>query len=361
VIAAQIVGTLLLTAPLLLVSAPAAAQAAPATPAPERTASYSAASGGGLAAPQPTANEGDLRISRTVRTESFATLLYRAPGARASLDVTIRDVPPPTGTPDVLACPTTGAAWKAGTNQPIDAAPAYDCTGTVGFGALSEDGTTLSFALDPAFQVEPGVWSIALVPTPSELQVVVGVPSVASPFSLDLAAPEAGSFVAEPEFVTPTLEEPATDPATDAGGTDGGTGEALLPGGFAAAPSVGTGVAAQAPLLAGGADAALAAQPTAPAPILPAAAPPLLAQPAGVAEDLGSGRRLLALLVLAGGSAAVGYAAGQQRPGPRILGGRSRLGAPAAAAAVPVPTADDRPRGIGRFAKPREAAPRRLR
>jgi hypothetical protein len=38
--------------------------------------------------------------------------------------------------------------------------------------------------------------------------------------------------------------------------------------------------------------------------------------PAGVVEDLGSGRRLLALLVLAGGSAAVGYAAGSSAPGP---------------------------------------------
>ena len=70
---------------------------------------------------------------------------------------------------------------------------------------------------------------------------------------------------------------------------------------------------------------------------------------------------LLALLALAGGSAAVGYAAGQQRPGPRLIGGRARLapaGAPAVAAA---PGPEDRPRGIGRFAKPRDTAPRRLR
>ncbi len=348
---------------LLASAVPAAAQEAPA---PERTAFYSAASGGGLAAPQPTANDGDLRVSRTVRTENFAALLYQAEGVRASLDLTIRDVPPPAGTPDVVVCPTVGTEWEAGPNQPVDAAPEYDCEAGIAFGVPSEDGLTVSFALDRAFQVAPGTWSMVVVPTPYELQVVVDVPKVPAPFSLDFAAPAAGAFVVEPEFVTPTLEEPGSDPGTTDGTTGGGTGEAFLPGGFEAPPTFDGGTA-EAPLVAGGLDAALPEPASAPEPAVAAGAPtaavPLLvARPAGVVQDLGSGRRLLALLVLAGGSAAVGYAAGQQRPGPRLIGGRSRAVVPSAVPALAGPApAEERPRGIGRFAKTRDAAPRRLR
>jgi ABC-type branched-subunit amino acid transport system ATPase component len=112
-----------------------------------------------------------------------------------------------------------------------------------------------------------------------------------------------------------------------------------------------------------GAEAALPATASAAAVPAPQTAPQAFqpVTPAGVVEDLGSGRRLLALLVLAGGSAAVGYAAGQQRPGPRLLGGRSRLAPAAAPALAEPPSAQERPRGIGRFAKARDAAPRRLR
>jgi hypothetical protein len=65
--------------------------------------------------------------------------------------------------------------------------------------------------------------------------------------------------------------------------------------------------------------------------------------------------------VLAGGSAAVGYAAGQQRPGPRLIGGRSRLATLPRDRSADEPPREERPRGIGRFAKTRDAAPRRLR
>ena len=329
---------------------PAAAASAELTPDAERTAWFNAASGGGLAAPQPTTSEDDLRVVRALDTQAFSTLLYVGEGVRASLDLTVRDGSAQ-GTPDVVACPTVGTDWEAGGNQPMDAAPTYDCERSTAFGLLSEDGATLSFGLDAAFQVEPGTWSVALVPAPGG--VAAGPPpKVPLPFSLDLEPPAPGAFVIEEEFVLPA---PAAPAATAPVGT-GGSGLApavdlgALPAGAPAVAPLDPAVAAPAPA---------AAAPVAPAPALATA--PLAVLPAASSGEEDSGRRLLALLALAGGSAAVGYAAGQSRPGPQLIGGRARLGVPAAAGAATVPLTDERPRGIGRFAKVRDEAPRRLR
>lgn len=349
--------------------APASAEGAPA---PERTAWWSAASGGGLAAPQPGTAEGDLRVVRALEPQAFSTLLYRGEGARAGLVLEVRPTTA-AGTPDVLACPTVGADWDAGGNQPAEAAPEVDCS-AFATGVLSDDGLTLSFSLDERFQVEPGTWSIALLPASGE-PVVTVPPVVPLPFAVDLVAPEPGDFVLEDAFELPA-EVPAdvpadviAPPATSAADVDGadvdGAGSAF--GGFDAgsvpsapssslvfdAPMVagdgGTAVALPAPAVAGG-----------PGTRLP---PAFLTRPAGAAQDLGETGRLLALLVLAGGCALVGFAAGQSRPGPQLIGGRARVAAAlGGAAAGPVPgRREDRPRGIGRFAKERDAAPRRLR
>ena len=335
-----------------VLAAPTAALAAE----PERTGWWNRLSVGAVAAPQPMTSREDLRIaSGPGQPSAYAAVLYRAPGsAAATLDLQLRNV---TGTPDVVACPTENTDWPEGGNQPYDNAPPFDCEAGSAVGSVSEDGTTLSFALDTTTQTEPGVWSLALVPSPE----------AAGLFALDVVKPAPEAFQAEPpeapEEAGATVDAGAT--TSPGPGAQGGSGEAFLPGDFAA-PSFDTGSTAIPPLVAGGADSALAEAAT-PAPSVaggaaPAAVPLLLARPAGVAADLGGGRRLLALLVLAGGSAAVGYAAGQQRPGPRLIGGRSRLGTPAVATTAPAALpAEDRPRGIGRFAKTRDAAPRRLR
>lgn len=336
---------------------PAVTGAAAAVAAePERTGWWNRASGGGLVAPAPTAAPGDLRVSALGPDQptAYAAVLFTATGSpSATLDLEVRST---TGTPEVSACPTGTGDWPEGGNQPYDKAPPYDCAIGAAFGSLSADGKTLSFVLDTTMQVEPGVWSLALVPQPG---------SASGPFTLDVVKPGPDVFLAAaPDATTDTPTDTSTGTSTDSStSSGGGTGEAFLPGGFAAPPSFDGGTAQAPPLVAGGAEAPLP-EPAAPAPAVaagagPAVAPLILARPAGVAEDLGSGRRLLALLVLAGGSAAVGYAAGQQRPGPRLIGGRSRL-APAAPAAVET-SRDERPRGIGRFAKTRDVAPRRLR
>lgn len=334
------------------VAAPVAAQEQPAV---ERTAWYSAASGGGLAAPQPTTEGSDLRVSRALDTTAFATLLYRADGVRASLDLSVRDLRA-VGTPDLVACPTVGAGWAAGGNQPLDAAPEVDCGASTAFGVLSEDGTTVSFALDGPFQVEPGTWSIAVLPTPSALGVGPP-PSVPLPFTVDVVAPKTGQFTAEPEFVLPeepVTEEPAPGVEVESGGASG-----LAP--FVPGLEVPTsaGGAAAAPLLPslGVPPPAAAGDAAAPAPAL-AQTRPAAVRPAAVQDTARDGVQLLALLALVGVALWVGRESALTRPGPQLLGGRARL----AGAIAPVTAASaERPRGLGRFAKVRDAAPRRLR
>lgn len=328
---------------------------------PDRTGWWNRLSAGGLVVPQPTAQPGDLRVAAGADGPSaYAAVLYTATDAtEATLDLTVRSA---FGTPEIAACPTVTSDFPEGGNQPFDKAPEFDCERSQVFGFPSEDGKTVSFALDESSQVEPGVWSLAIVPQPE---------STSGVFSVDFEKPAPEAFV-----VTSTAlpEPPPTDPGTGSGGSttggSGSSGDAFLPGSFDAPPPAdmgGTG-AVDAPLLAGEMPTA-GTEATGPAPAVASEAAPLaqrfvLARPAAIGEDFGAGRRLLALLVLAGGSAAVGYAAGQQRPGPRLLGGRARAGmtpTPAVAAGPAVPSAQDRPRGIGRFAKDRTEAPRRLR
>ncbi len=330
--------------------------AAAAAAEPERTGWWNRVSAGGVVLPQPTAQAGDLRVAAGPEAPTaYAAVLYSAPGSSgATLDLTVRSR---SGTAEVVACPTEATDWPEGPNQPYDKAPAFDCKAGQALGSLSEDGKTLSFVLDSSTQTEPGIWSLAIVPEPTARQV----------FTLDIVEPGPDAFQAEPADAPSGTAPTPAEPGPGAPPQDtGGSGEAFVPDAFEAPPVFDTGTA-QAPLVAAGADVPLPEPATVPEPTLatgaaPVATPLLLARPAGVVEDLGSGRRLLALLVLAGGSAAVGYAAGQQRPGPRLIGGRSRSVVPTALPALAGPApAEDRPRGIGRFAKSRDAAPRRLR
>lgn len=328
---------------------------------PERAGWWNRLSAAGTALPAPTTAEGDLRVALGPDgPAAYAALLYPSFGSVAAvLTLTVR--PDRTvGTPAVLACATVDTTWTEGANQPWDTAPEYDCALASALGELAPDGSTVTFFLDATQQDLLGSWSLAVVPDPE----------AKDPFTVDFAKPEADAFVASPpEGSSGSFEPEPFDSGTaeDSGstGSDGGSGDAFLPGDFELPPAADSGSAEVPPLVAGGAEAALP-EPRQPEPALAQnpAAQIISARPAGIADDVGSGRRLLALLVLVGGSAAVGYAAGQQRPGPRLIGGRARLGTPALAAAPgggAAPAGEERPRGIGRFAKTRDGAPRRLR
>lgn len=357
-----------LTALPVLAAVTVVGLAAPATAAPaDRAGWWTRASAGGVAVPAPTAMPGDLRITSgdPAAPTAYAAVLLTAVGAtRGSLDLLVRPGSA-LGTGEVVACPTADTTWEAGDAQPYDTAPAFDCTDR-SFGTLSEDGTTLSFLLDESTQGALGSWSLALVP----------LPEGTAPFSVDLQAPGDAAFTAEP----PASEPPADDEPFDPGTGEGTAVDPIAPGFEAPAgptgsiPS-GTDVTS-APLLAGTAPlsaAAPAPAPAGPAPALAGAAPlagtPRTVATRPVAQPVPGGERgrLLALLALVALSAGVGYAAGQTRPGPRLIGGRAGAAVVAGAGAGAVAVAGEaaqpgaRERGIGRFARQRDAAPRRLR
>lgn len=332
--------------------------AAPALAAePERTAWYSAATVGGMTVPAPTVAEGDLRVSGVgASPTAYATLLLSAPGASGGELVLAVRAGSAVGTPEVSACPTKTPTWEAGGNQPFEKGPGYDCAAGSVFGSVSADGTSISFPLDSSLQSAPGSFSIALAP----------LTEGTTPFDVVLGDP---AFTpAEPDAPAASAPDPAGSPAPGGGQ---GVAEAppLSPGldaGVPAAPAVQD---APAPELAGieAAPAAPAVPAETPAPetAAPPAAPSAVlpgAQLAAARTDTGddAGPRLLALLALVGVSAGAGYAAGQQRPAPRLLGGRSRQVAAVPALVVPEPDAP-LPRGIGRFSRVRDSAPRRLR
>lgn len=343
---------------LLAVPLTCAAVLLPAAPAPaeepERTGWWNRLAAGGTAVPAPTTAEGDLRVSQAPDgPAAYAAVLYPSfEATAATLTLQVR-ADRTAGTPDVLACVTADAQWPEGGNQPFDKAPEYDCDAGSAFGQLAPDGSTLTFQLDSGQQDPTGSWSLALVPAPGS-----------APFTVDLAEPEADAFVSDSS--SGSGEALVSEPFES--DVDSGSGEpapALESGdlGLAGAevPAAEPGTAEMPPLVAGDDAPAQAAGPEpAVADTAPAGPPLLQARPTGAVQELDAGRRLLALLVLAAGCAAVGYAAGQQRPGPRLIGGRARVvGAPAAVPALA--GVEDRPRGIGRFARPRDAAPRRLR
>ena len=344
---------------LLLLAAATPASAA----SPERSGWWNRLSSGALLLPAPTTAPGDLRVaSGGDAPTAYAAVLLRAAGSTsATLELVVREGRA-VGTPDVVACPTVEDDWPAGDDQAFELAPAYDCGLGQAVGSPTADGTGLVFLLDGTTQTAPGQWSLALVPAPE----------VAAPFVVDLQPPGPQSFLPAPPDPAadpdPGPAAPPTDP-TAAKPFDGAAPEPLLPGlePGPAVPATDLGVA-QAPLLAGelppvGAGTVPA---TVPGPALAGAAPagPLrtfATRPVAVAVPGLEGDRLLALLLLVGLSGTVGYAAGKNRTAPQLIGGRAGR---AVVATGPVSgDAEDAPRqrGIGRFAKQRERAPRRLR
>lgn len=337
-----------------------------------RTGWWNAVSVPGAALPAPTRAPSDLRVGYAGHAPTaYAAVLYSAPGATtATLDLLL--VPGrAVGTAVMAACPTKDTTWTAGPNQSIDKAPRYDCARGLASAVPAADGLSVSFALDASQQVSPGVWSLALVPQPDST----------STFMTDLQAPGPAAFAADPpaqDQFSPPIGGPDGATTPDQPGADAGAGSGGQPGGDAlllpdslTVPAVAEGTA-QLPLLADAGVPAGSAAATAPAPALAGALDQpvrfrprsILARPAA-AELPGSDReRLLVLLLLVGLAATVGYVAGQDRPGPRLIGGRAQTmtaGGSGASSSRRPPQADPRERGIGRFAKPRTAAPRRLR
>src|SRR3954470_14449988 len=165
--------------------------------APSRTGWWNAATAGGVALPQPTTGADDLHVSQGASgPAALAAVAYDLLGTLSDATLVLKVAPSSAvGTVAVAACPTTDATWKAGGDQPIDAAPKYDCAHGVP-GVTAADGTTVTFLLDAGQQAVTGGLSLALVPQDG-----------ATPFSVDFAKPDASSLSAVVE--TPAVSEPA--------------------------------------------------------------------------------------------------------------------------------------------------------
>jgi hypothetical protein len=296
--------------------------------APSKAGWWNALSGGGAALPMPVTGADDLHVSQGPNGPgAFAALGYDVFGqvvtaATLELKVVANSA---VGTLDLMACPTKDTSWKAGGNQPMDAAPAYDCAKGV-VGAATDDLATVTFFLD-APAVGSAGYSIAIAPSPD-----------AVPFSVDFAKPDAASLtlqVTTPEVAPAPAVEPAAPPP--AAGTTG-----TAPLGPVTAP-VAPVVPQQAPVVAPALPAPQAA--AAPVPFTPAAT----TTPPVSNRDRYAAGTMLALL-----SGLLVWAFQQPAPTPRLIGGMARKSAPAV---VPV---DVRPRGIGRFATLRTAPARPL-
>jgi hypothetical protein len=309
-----------------------------AADAPTRSGWWNAASANGVALPQPTTGGDDLHVGQGPNgPTAYAAVAYDLTGQAVSGGRLELKVVPNTavGTIEVQACPTKTATWKAGSDQPYDTRPEYDC-GRPAPGALAPDGTSVTFLLDAPAEALGG-YSLAIVPVEG-----------AAPFLVDFAKPDATSLT--PEVA---LEQPAEQPAAE----DPGAGFVPPAAGTPGTPPLSPTVTVDAPPLAVAGPVPELAVPVAPAPV--SAEAPVTAAPVPVAAarpvaPVSNRERYVAgslLALLAGGFV---YALQQPTAQPRLLGGMARKGAP------PVLPVSERPRGIGRFATLRTAPARRL-
>ncbi|MDT7539475.1 MAG: hypothetical protein QOI82_3060 [Actinomycetota bacterium] len=311
-------------APLLLLSAVGSAWA----DAPSKSGWWNALSGGGAALPVPTTGADDLHVSQGPNgPAAYAAVAYDVLGqtvtaATLELKVVANST---VGTIDLMACPTKDSSWKAGGDQPMDAAPQYDCAkGVVG----ASDGTTVTFFLDAPALGSTG-YSIAIAPSAGAL-----------PFSVDFAKPDASSLTLQVE-APPVEPGPVAAPPAPAPPAAGNAGTASL--GAVTAP-VAPVVPQQAPAV---------AAPAVPAPQAAAAPVPFTAA-AQRTPPVSNRERYAAGTMLALLAGLLVWAFQQPAPTPRLIGGMARKSAPEV---VPV---DVRPRGIGRFASMRTAPARPL-
>ncbi|HEU5033463.1 MAG TPA: hypothetical protein VFT62_01765, partial [Mycobacteriales bacterium] len=215
-------------------SAPAQADA------PVQTGWWNALSGGGQAAPAPTTPAGGLHIAVAPgQVLAFGAVLYAMPAdATATLELPITNVvmtdnvnttgetiggvvPVPSLSPALAlrACPTKTTAWKAGDDQPMAAAPGYDCSTRSVTGNLAADGKTVTFLLDGSLETTPGQLSVAIVPVLTNAIPNLGTEApvdTTQPFSLDVPKPGTDSL-------TLTGTSPGLAGGTPAGGAAGGS------------------------------------------------------------------------------------------------------------------------------------------
>jgi hypothetical protein len=336
--------------------------------------------GGGQGTPTPDVNQGGMRVAVGPQAGivSYGAVEYSIPSdATGTLELAItQSTPtppaPPAGgvTPGPLgtveACPTKDDSWKAGDDQALSAAPAYDCSTYHFAAAISSDGKTATFLLDGSADQTPGTLSLAIVPQQTTAVYIAGTDTgtdTTPPFFVDFDKPATTSLTLDTSSAyTPP---PAYNPPPASSGTGATTTTTTGTGSVAPVTLPPTGTVStdtttgQTPVVAG-------QQPT-----QNYAAPAAATRAATPSEDRRDLLLVLLILVLFG----ILYTQNATGRAPRVLGGARAMpvaypadpaAAAAAGAAIPaaamaaaltpfMPT-----RGLGRFAKPRSGSARPL-
>lgn len=338
--------------------------------APVKVGWWNFASGGGQAVPAPDVNTGGIRIGVVSQQPvAFGAVQYALPkDGSATIELAVTKNTDTQGLNKVMMCPTKDNSWKPGDDQDASGAPSFDCDVHHFVGRLSADGKTMTFLVDGSADVSDGVLSLAVVPLhTTEIPQAGTDPGTGTdltpPFVMDFDKPGANSFVSDDSSSSSSGSDssapppPAAGPDVPSGGSGGGTTVPAAPatsssgGGDLNLPPATADAPGASPVVAG-------AQP-------PSAVGGQLAPQAAVAPAKPRGsdykRNLLWLLLIALAFFVL-YTQNQTQRAPRVLAGpRTREQGGAAAAALPMPyPASAAPRGLGRFAKPREGAARPL-
>lgn len=293
---------------------------------------------------------------------------HDALGVSATLTVSL-DTSSSVGTPAVLACPVvpSDAGWPAGGDQ-RGAPPSSDCSsGRAVAGQVSSDGASVTFPLTPAQQLagHPGVFNLVLAPaSQTPFQAVFRPPGNAS-FTVN-PPPQPGPAAPASSAGAPASGGAGAPPGTPAGGAPGPGGAAPMgaPPPSLASGDLGSVTALPAPAAVGPGAASAPAGPVPGAPARPSPSAAASRPPAapGRPGGLFGGRRgqLVGVWILVDVGVVLFLFGSDLERAPRLLG------SVAARRAGPVPAApaalegQAEVRGIGRFARPRTAPPRRL-
>jgi hypothetical protein len=229
-----------------------------------------------------------------------------------------------TGAEEIVACPAQGG-FEPAQNGRWDAKPAYDEAQCTVEGVASDAGDVVTFAVTSSFASSLGDVAVVVAPKPGS----------ATPFSLAFVAPTDADFAVSGGGGSSSSAY--SPPATFSSGSGSSFSAPSGSGSFTApsAPSIAT--------------------PTTVAPSAEVAAPgaPVATTPvADVAPESKPGQlAAIALLVAIGG--ALWWLSSRPQRTPRLLGSIGSGAAPVENVLVRT----SRPRGVGRFARPRSAPP----
>lgn len=243
-------------------------------------------------------------------------------GGGGTLTLQLAEGAAATGTEEIVACPVLGGFTPA-QNGRWDAKPAYDEAACTIAGTIDTTASTITFELPSSLASSLG-----------DIAVVVA-PKVGSttPFSLPMAKPDNSSFV-------------VTSPTTSSGGSTFTPSEsAYTPGSPVFSPSAPSSSSFSTPA------APAASAPSGGDEVAAAPTVPVDAAPAAVVADDDRSAQIGAVAIMLAIGGALWWLSSHPQRAPRLLGS---VGGAAAAEPAPVLVQTQRPRGVGRFSRPRD-------